>query len=310
MKKIVLSYLFVLASAFTFAQTGLVINEIDYDQPGIDSSEFIELYNAGSSSVNLSDYSILLVNCNNSTFAAYATISLPAQTLAPGAYFVICSPLKPSANCNQQFSHAFSGGYIQNGGSASAPAPDVVAIQENATQNYVDMVSYEGSCVAPYSGMGVTIAESDTVVAQDTLNGIPQAPLKTFGISRYPNGIDTNSDSVDFKRACITPGAANVNVASNCSGISSIQTNNGQTFGMMVYPNPSRGLVQVDFRGKSVRNGNLAVIDMLGNEVKNFRINSNNSKYSLDLSELQSGIYFIKAVTDQGMAMQRVVVKK
>ena len=310
MKKTVLSLLLILASVFTFAQSGLIINEIDYDQPGIDSSEFIELYNAGSSSINLGDYSVQLVNCNNSTFASYATISLPTQTLAPGAYFVICSPLKPSANCNQQFSHAFSGGYIQNGGSASAPAPDVVAIQENATQNYVDMVSYEGSCVAPYSGMGIPIAESDTVVAQDTLNGIPQAPLKTYGISRYPNGSDTNTDSIDFKRACITPGAANVNIASNCAGATGIQINNGTALGLLVYPNPSRGLVQVDFRGRTVRNGSLSVIDMLGNEVKSFRLNTTNSKYSLDLNELQSGIYFIKAVTDQGMAMQRVVIKK
>lgn len=304
MKKIVLSYLFVLTSVFTFAQTGLVINEIDYDQPGLDSAEFIELYNAGSSAVNLADYSVVLINCNNLGFTAYATITLPAQSLASGAYFVICSPFGTVSNCNQNFTHTYSFGHLQNG------SPDLVAIQENVTQNYIDFVSYEGTCASPYTGNGVPLAESDTVVGQDTINGIPQAPLKTYGISRYPNGTDTNNDSIDFKRACITPGAANVNIASNCAGTSGIQTNNGSSFGMMVYPNPSRGLVQVDFRGRSVRNGNLAVIDMLGNEVKNFRINSSNSKFSIDLSELQSGIYFIKAVTDQGMTMQRVVIKK
>lgn len=304
MKKTLLSTLFILVSVFTFAQSGLVINEIDYDQPGIDSAEFIELYNAGTSAVNLADYSVVLINCNNSGFTAYATITLPAQSLAAGAYFVLCSPFGTVANCNQTFTHTYSSGHIQNG------SPDLVAIQENQTQSYTDMVSYEGTCASPYTGTGVPLAESDTVVGQDTINGIPQAPLKTYGISRYPNGTDTNNDSIDFKRACITPGAANVNIASNCSGTSGLQTNNGTALGMMVYPNPSRGLVQIDFRGRTLRSGQLAVIDMLGNEVRSFRLNGANSKYSIDLTELQSGIYFIKAVTDQGMAMQRIVVKK
>lgn len=304
MKKPLLSFFFLLFTAFTFAQSGLVINEIDYDQPGLDSAEFIELYNAGSAAINLADYSVILINCNNSGFTAYATIALPAQSLAAGAYFVLCSPFGTVANCNQNFTHTYSSGHLQNG------SPDLVAIQENVTQNYTDFVSYEGTCASPYSGFGIPLAESDTVVGQDTINGIPQAPLKTYGISRYPNGSDTNNDSIDFKRACITPGAANVNIASNCAGTSGLQNNNGTSLGIMVYPNPSRGLVQVDFRGRTVRSGNIAVIDMLGNEVRSFRLNSSNSRYSIDLSELQSGIYFIKAVTDQGMAMQRVVIKK
>ena len=35
------------------AQAQLVINEIDYDQPGTDGAEFIELYNAGGGAADL-----------------------------------------------------------------------------------------------------------------------------------------------------------------------------------------------------------------------------------------------------------------
>ncbi len=34
-------------------KAAVVINEIDYDQPGTDTAEFIELFNSGSSAVSL-----------------------------------------------------------------------------------------------------------------------------------------------------------------------------------------------------------------------------------------------------------------
>ena len=40
----------------------LVINEVDYDQPGTDTAEFIELKNMGTDTVELSDFTLELVN--------------------------------------------------------------------------------------------------------------------------------------------------------------------------------------------------------------------------------------------------------
>ncbi len=42
--------------------TGLVINEVDYDQPGADLAEFVEIYNSGASPVSLQDISLVLPN--------------------------------------------------------------------------------------------------------------------------------------------------------------------------------------------------------------------------------------------------------
>ena len=44
------------------ARAAVVMNEIDYDQPGTDSGEFIELLNNGASAVSLNGYTIRLVN--------------------------------------------------------------------------------------------------------------------------------------------------------------------------------------------------------------------------------------------------------
>lgn len=294
--------LLVLMGGIGFAQSGLVINEIDYDQPGVDSAEFIELYNAGTAAVNLADYNLILSNCNNNGFVAYATITLPAQSLAPGAFFVLCSPFGNVPNCNQTFTHTYSNGYVQNG------APDAVYLQEIVSLNTIDIVSYEGTCASPYSGIGIPLAESDTVVAQDTINGVPQAPLKTYGISRYPDGNDTNVDSIDFRRACITPGAPNTNQNSNCNTVG-LFNNNAPKLTVMAYPNPSRGIINLDLKGRSFKNGIVHVYDMLGNELRTFSLKSG-SVQSLDLTELMNGIYFIKVQTDLGSAMQRIVLKK
>ena len=44
----------------------LVINEIDYDQPGSDTAEFVEIVNVGSSGVNLTGVDLVLVNGSSS----------------------------------------------------------------------------------------------------------------------------------------------------------------------------------------------------------------------------------------------------
>ena len=47
------------------AEAALIINEVDYDQPGSDTAEFIELYNSGPTSIDLNGYTLDLVNGSN-----------------------------------------------------------------------------------------------------------------------------------------------------------------------------------------------------------------------------------------------------
>ena len=71
-----------------------MINEVDYDNPGGDSEEYIEVYNPTSSSQSLSSLQLVLVN--GATGIVYATIDLStiASTLAAGGYLVISDPLR------------------------------------------------------------------------------------------------------------------------------------------------------------------------------------------------------------------------
>jgi len=75
----------------------LVINEIDYDQPGTDNNEFIELKNTGDSAIDLSNFTIELYN--ESLTSVYRTITLPSALLAAGDYYVICGDANRRVGC-------------------------------------------------------------------------------------------------------------------------------------------------------------------------------------------------------------------
>ncbi|WP_028980111.1 lamin tail domain-containing protein [Sporocytophaga myxococcoides] len=80
MKKIVIFKIYCLLFAVNaFAQSDLVITEILYNQPGNDTLEFIELYNKGNQSLNLSGYKV--TSGFNYVF--------PDYTLKPGNYVVV-----------------------------------------------------------------------------------------------------------------------------------------------------------------------------------------------------------------------------
>lgn len=164
----------------------LVINEIDYDQAGTDTAEFIEIKNVSTGAVNLDNYVIELVNGAGGGASPYQTIDLPNVNLAAGDYFVICASAATVANCDLDV--APDTNLIQNG------APDGSGVRLSGA--LVDAVSYEGNTGAPYTeGSGVGL-EDDPAQAN-------------MGLSRCADGTDTDVNNVDLSFRNITPGAAN-----------------------------------------------------------------------------------------------------
>ncbi len=162
----------------------LVINEIDYDQASTDTAEFLEIRNNDTVSVNLDGWTVELVNGSNATI--YKTIALPDISLAAGDYFVVCANASTVANCDLDISPDTN--LIQNGD------PDAVGLRFDG--ELIDAVSYEGDTAAPYTeGSGV---------------GLVDVPDPDKGISRCPDGTDTDQNNVDFLFTDITPGVENV----------------------------------------------------------------------------------------------------
>jgi predicted extracellular nuclease len=182
-------------SAATHA--AIVINEIDYDQAGIDTAEFIELFNSAGSVISLDNYSIDLINGNDSSH--YRSINLSGYNINASSYFVVCGDTNQVANCDYSFISTNS--WFQNG------AADAVALYQNSS--LIDSLSYEGT-LAPFT-------EADALTLSDNSTGI-------LSIGRKFDGIDTDNNAVDFELDCITPGTANIAGSGDCSvsGISAI----------------------------------------------------------------------------------------
>jgi len=164
----------------------LVINEIDYDQPGTDAAEFIEIKNVGASPADLTGVTLELVNGSGGGAVVYSTIALPSASLAAGDYFVVCANTATVANCDLDV--APDANLIQNG------APDGAGLR--FAGSLLDAVSYEGNTGAPYTeGSGAGLED----------NGASAG----IGISRCDDGVDTDQNNVDLISAGGTPGEEN-----------------------------------------------------------------------------------------------------
>jgi hypothetical protein len=163
--------------------TGLVVNEVDYDQVGADGEGFVEIANLGEAAVDLTGLALVLVDGGQS--AEYDREALTG-TLDPGGYLVIAVD-------------------SQNG------APDGIALVDTDGGALLDALSYEGAITsatiggATYSLVEGTVLPTD-VADSNTVDG---------SLSRVPNGTDTNDAAADWRfTTTVTRGAANVLTAS------------------------------------------------------------------------------------------------
>lgn len=109
---------------------GLSLNELDYDQSGTDTEEFIEL--KGTPGISLTGYELRLVNGLNGS--VYHTQPLTG-TMPSDGYLVLGAASVPNLD-----------GILDDGGSnlIQNGAPDGVGLWEPSEEAYCDFVSYEG----------------------------------------------------------------------------------------------------------------------------------------------------------------------
>ena len=69
---------------------------------------------------------------------------------------------------------------------------------------------------------------------------------------------------------------------------------------MRLFPNPSTGILNIDLIGNTQDDFEILVIDLNGRVLRNEVVNSfnNNTPYTLNLTELPVGMYFIRYLTN------------
>ena len=183
----------------------LVINEVDYDQVGNDSAEYIEIFNGSGGAISLAGYKVVLVNGSSTPGAAYTTLDLSAAgTLASGGYLVIGSTtLLATINATIEIPMGFATNNIQNGN------PDGIALIDDTNNVVIDALAYGGAMAANLASFGigpasgVSLVETTALVATDSNNN-------DGTLARRFNGRDVGNASVDWIfTATKTPGASN-----------------------------------------------------------------------------------------------------
>jgi hypothetical protein len=186
--KTIKMYVIVLSGGGTGTPT-LVINEVDYDNVGTDSSEYLELFNPSSATTSLAGLAVVLVN--GATNTEYATIDLsPLVSLAPGKYLVIAGASVTVPTSAIKLDPVWTQDEIQNGG------PDGIAVVDTVKQAVVDAISYEGSIsAATISGFSTPIT---LVEGQAIDSALADSTTLTKTLCRNPNGQDTNDAMTDW----------------------------------------------------------------------------------------------------------------
>lgn len=177
--------------------SALVINEVDYDQPGADAAEFIEIFNGTPAPVPLAGLQLVLVNGSNGT--PYLTVDLAdaGAALPAGGYLVVAAPGLAVAPGALRVDFPRAENNVQNGD------PDGIALFDAATGQLVDALSYEGEMRVTLGGVEHELVEGRPTEVADR----GDAPAS---LCRLPNGADTDDAAADW-RLCAepTPGAAN-----------------------------------------------------------------------------------------------------
>ncbi len=182
----------------------ILINEVDADQVSTDSAEFVELYDGGVGSSDLSGLSIVLYN--GSDDASYRAFDLDGLSTDADGYFVMCGNAATTANCDLDV--APDTNLIQNGADAVALVTgDAVDFPEDtpvSTAGLLDAIVYDTD-------------DSDDAGLLVLLNsGQPQVNERGRGNGtahsnqRCPNGSGGARNTGTYSQYLPTPGEASV----------------------------------------------------------------------------------------------------
>ena len=98
----------------------------------------------------------------------------------------------------------------------------------------------------------------------------------------------------------------NTPILTLCTGIE--ESDLGATFGF--YPNPANGSLNIEINSNDAQSLNISIIDILGVSVYANTLNNVASyKNTIDISNLATGVYFIKVANATGAVTKKLIIE-
>ena len=192
-----------------------VLNEVDYDTPGAtEDLEFVEIYNSGSDSIDLTNVALILFDGTTAQqateYGRYALSS--AGTLDPGEFLVVKDTDVGVPGGVSTVALPGASDDVQNG------PRDGMALFNTTDKTVYDALSYEkdntGGAITEALATGyaypLDLTEGGTPTSAEDNNSTPAS------LARSPNGVDTNQPNTDWTVATTaTRGSANATAVLN-----------------------------------------------------------------------------------------------
>lgn len=256
----------------------IVINEINYNsEEDKDSGDWVEIYNPGSSEIDLSNWVYKDEDDANEFLIPSGTI------LGVGEYLVLSHDLIAFDNIHPLVDNVL--GVVEFGLSGNN---DQVRIF-NASGDLIDLVSYDDE--APWStdadGLGYTLELKNTT--------LDNSKAENWTTSLSKKG---------------TPGVQNQII------INSIEDSEATPKEFVLsqnYPNPFNPSTNISFSVPSSGKVELSIFNVLGQKVHTLvdgNLSAGNHTYTFDASGLTSGVYFYRIVARTNTATQKMLLMK
>jgi len=233
---------------------------------------------------NIPDLSIFGVeSANNGASAIGQEFTFPAVAATKGEFFFIVGTGQETDFTNY-FGATFTANYASN--AMFINGNDAIVLYENT---YI---------IDAYGEVGI----DGTGTAWDYLDGwgyriAGTGPSATFNVADWQVG---NVGELEQATNSASSTPYPIKLYTNVLGISKQQLKDG----FALYPNPVRGgIVSIQSKSNSVKN--ISIFDVVGKQV----YQKTTSASQINISQLKTGIYFVKVVQDGKIATRKLVVQ-
>ncbi len=182
-----------------------------------------------------------------------------------------------------------------------------------------DVNNNEGGSMQPEDHMGVNLYDAGgNLVASTLTNGsghysLSGVPDGMYTVKPVQAGYSSTSSAVNINAANPTATAdfvKNVYAGSIAPGSAAVNTLSADA-DFNVYPNPTKGIMNINWKNQITGSANVMVTDITGRQVLNTVIEINSTGHtSFDLSALEGGLYMVSVKSNNIAYNGRLLIEK